>query len=83
MGKFIDWLGIKVVKKLINKRNKNKSNTKVIKIKLDKVKNYKFSKLVKRLPNALNAVKLVGIKKEAAMSIQMQSNQLSKAYQKQ
>ncbi len=59
---FNDWLGIKVVKKLINKRNKNKSNTKVIKIKpLDKVKNYKFSKLAsKRLPNALNAVKLVG-----------------------
>ena len=59
---FNDWLGIKVVKKLINKRNKNKSNTKVIKIKpLDKVKNYKFSKLAsKRLPNAVNAVKLIG-----------------------
>ena len=59
---FNDWLGIKIVKKLINKRNKNKPNTKVIKIKpLDKVKNYKFSKLAsKRLPNALNAVKLVG-----------------------
>ena len=59
---FNDWLGIKVVRKLINKRNKNKSNTKVIKIKpLDKVKNYKFSKLAsKRLPNAVNAVKLIG-----------------------
>ena len=61
-GKFKWLVSIKVVKKLINKRNKNKSNTKVIKIKpLDKVKNYKFSKLAsKRLPNAVNAVKLIG-----------------------
>ena len=59
---FNDWLGIKVVKKFKNKRKTAKSRSKTIKLKpLDLVKNYKFSKLAsKRLPNALNAVKLIG-----------------------
>ena len=59
---FNDWLGIKVVKKFKNKRKTAKSRPKTIKLKpLDLVKNYKFSKLAsKRLPNALNAVKLIG-----------------------
>ena len=41
---------------------KNRSKTKIVKLKpLNSVNNYKFSKLAsKRLPNALNAVKLVG-----------------------
>ena len=59
---FNDWLGIKVIKKVKNKRKTTKSRIKTIKLKpLDSVKNYKFSKLAsKRLPNALNAVKLIG-----------------------
>ena len=59
---FNDWLGVKVIKHTQNKKKKIKSKTKTIKLKpLDTVKNYKFSKLAsKRLPNALNAVKLVG-----------------------
>ena len=52
----------KSLKKKVNKRKKNRSKTKIVKLKpLNSVKNYKFSKLAsKRLPNALNAVKLVG-----------------------
>ena len=59
---FNDWLGIKIIKKKVNKRKKNRSKTKIVKLKpLNSVKNYKFSKLAsKRLPNALNAVKLIG-----------------------
>lgn len=59
---FNDWLGIKAIKKVKNKRKTTKSRIKTIKLKpLDSVKNYKFSKLAsKRLPNALNAVKLIG-----------------------
>ena len=59
---FNDWLDIKVIKKVTNKRKTTKSRIKTIKLKpLDSVKNYKFSKLAsKRLPNALNAVKLIG-----------------------
>ena len=83
---FNDWLGIKVIKKVKNKRKTTKSRIKAIKLKpLDSVKNYKFSKLAsKRLPNALNAVKLIGnLREEAAMSTLMQKhNLLSKAYPK-
>ena len=59
---FNDWLGIKIIKKKVNKRKKDRLKTKIVKLKpLNSVKNYKFSKLAsKRLPNALNAVKLVG-----------------------
>ena len=61
---FSDWLGIKIIKKSKRRRKKRrvKTQSKSVKLKpLNSVKNYKFSKLAsKRLPRALNAVKLVG-----------------------
>ena len=61
---FSDWLGVKIIKNTKKKRKKRKviAKVKIFKSKpLNSVKNYKFSKLAsKRLPNALNAVKLIG-----------------------
>ena len=61
---FNDWLGIRTIKKSKRRRKKKKTKAKNTSRKLkplNSVKNYKFSKLAsKRLPRALNAVKLVG-----------------------
>ena len=61
---FNDWLGTRTIKKSKRRRKKKKTKAKNASRKLkplNSVKNYKFSKLAsKRLPRALNAVKLVG-----------------------
>ena len=70
---FNDWLGINTIKKSKRRRKKRKIRAKIKSVKfkiksksvklkpLNLVKNNRFSKLAsKRLPRALNAVKLVG-----------------------